>query len=221
MAVTTTVSVLKFFSCARYRQLLHFHGVNGLGTLGTMSERNQPRPPLPGPDFVRCVPEGDTFERDVCTRCGHIAYANPKIVVGSVVEHDRNILLCRRAIEPRKNYWTLPAGYLEEHESPENGARREAREEARCEIMVDALLAIYTVLHISQVQLIYRAHLNTPEFAPGPESLETRLFAWEDIPWNELAFPSARWALQHYRLTRDQTGFTPFTNPDGFHGRGF
>ncbi len=80
-----------------------------------------------GPHFVRRIPDGDTMERDVCGHCGHISYANPKIVVGSVVVHENRILLCRRAIEPRKNYWTLPAGYLEEHESPEQGARREAR----------------------------------------------------------------------------------------------
>ena len=103
--------------------------------------------------------------------------------------YDRNILLCRRAIDPRKNYWTLPAGFLEEHETPEDGARREAREEALCDIEFDALLAVYSVPHISQVQLMYRARLATPDFAPGPESLETKLFAWDDIPWNELGFP--------------------------------
>src|SRR6185437_10808276 len=90
--------------------------------------------PSPGPHFVRRIPEGDTMERDVCGQCGHISYANPKIVVGSVVLHENRILLCRRAIEPRKNYWTLPAGYLEEHETPEQGARREAQEEACADI---------------------------------------------------------------------------------------
>jgi len=180
-----------------------------------MNERNRPTTPPPGPHFERRVPEGDTAERYVCGRCGHIHYANPKIVVGAVVVHDRNILLCRRAIEPRKNFWTLPAGFLEEHETPEEGARREAREEAMCDIMLDALLAIYSVPHISQVHLMYRARLATPDFAPGPESLETRLFAWEDIPWNELAFPSAHWALHHFRETEGATVFAPFTNPPG------
>lgn len=180
-----------------------------------MTQSRKPIPPPPGPHFERRVPEGDTIERYVCGQCGHVHYANPKIVIGSVVVHERNILLCRRAIEPRKNYWTLPAGFLEEHETPEEGARREAREEAMCDIVLDGLLAVYSVPHISQVQLMYRARLATPAFAPGPESLETKLFAWDDIPWNELAFPSVHWALGHYREAEGKTEFAPFTNPPG------
>jgi len=183
-----------------------------------MSERSKTGPP-PGPHFERRVPEGDSVERYVCGRCGHIHYSNPKIVVGSVVVYDRNILLCRRAIEPRKTYWTLPAGFLEEHETPEDGARREAREEASCDIVLDGLLAVYSVTHISQVQLMYRARLRTPDFAPGPESLETRLFAWDDIPWNELAFPSVHWALHHFRECEGRSLLAPFTNPPGKSGR--
>jgi ADP-ribose pyrophosphatase YjhB (NUDIX family) len=152
------------------------------------------------------------MERYVCGDCGHIYYSNPKIVVGSVVVEDGKILLCRRAIEPRKGFWTLPAGFLEEHETPED-ARREAKEEADCEIVLDALLAVYSVPRISQVQLIYRGRLKTPRFAPGAESLEVALFAWEDIPWTELAFPSVTWALNHYRETKDQAVFAPLTNP--------
>ena len=178
-----------------------------------MSERNKFRQPPPGPGFERRVPEGDNAERYVCGRCGHVHYSNPKIIVGSVVTFDRNILLCRRAIEPRKNFWTLPAGFLEEHETPEDGARREAHEEASCDIVIDALLAVYAVPHISQVHLMYRAHLQTDDFAPGPESLETRLVAWDDIPWNELAFPSVHWALNHYREAEGKAVFAPFTNP--------
>jgi ADP-ribose pyrophosphatase YjhB (NUDIX family) len=124
-----------------------------------------------------------------------------------------NILLCRRAIEPRRGFWTLPAGFLEEHETPEDGAKREAKEEAECEIELDALLAVYSVQRISQVQLMYRARLKTPHFARGTESLEVALFAWEDIPWTELAFPSVTWALSHYRETKDQAVFAPGTNP--------
>lgn len=172
----------------------------------------------PGPHFVRRVPQGDTMERDVCGHCGHISYANPKIVVGSVVVHENRILLCRRAIEPRKNYWTLPAGYLEEHESPEAGARREALEEACADISLDLLLAVYSIPRISQVQLMYRARLARPHFAAGPESLEVRLFDWDDIPWPEIAFPSARWALEHWRQSRYGTVIAPFTNPDGATG---
>jgi ADP-ribose pyrophosphatase YjhB (NUDIX family) len=171
-------------------------------------------PPPPAPHFDWRVPEGDTQERHVCGRCGHVHYANPKIVVGSVVTHGDRILLCRRAIEPRKNYWTLPAGYLEEHETPDDGARREAHEEANAEIVIDALLAVYAVPHISQVQLMYRAVLaQPPMYSPGPESLDVALFAWDDIPWTELAFPSVKWALTHWRSVRDQKVFAPFTNP--------
>ena len=178
-----------------------------------MSTPHRPVPPSPGLHFNLCVPEGDTAERYVCGRCGHIHYTNPKIVVGSVVVHQDRILLCRRAIEPRKGLWTLPAGFLEEHETPEEGARREAQEEACAEILLDALLAVYTMPHISQIQLMYRGRLAAPEFAAGPESLEVKLFAWNDIPWTELAFPSVKWALGHYRDTRHNSVFAPFSNP--------
>jgi ADP-ribose pyrophosphatase YjhB (NUDIX family) len=178
-----------------------------------MSDPDRPVPPSPGAQFERRLPDGDTTERFVCGRCGYIHYTNPKIIVGSVVAHDDRILLCRRAIEPRKGLWTLPAGFLEEHETPEAGARREAQEEACADISLDALLAIYTVAHISQVQLIYRATLALPHFGAGPESLEVRLFAWDEIPWAEIAFPSVKWALRHYRETERISVFAPFTNP--------
>lgn len=178
-------------------------------------------PPPPGPRFVRRVPEGDTNERYVCGDCGHIYYTNPKIVVGSVVAYDGRILLCRRAIEPRKGFWTLPAGFLEEHETPEDGARREAMEEACATIVIDALLGVYSVPRISQVQLMYRATLEKPEFSAGPESLDVRLFAWDEIPWDEAAFPSVHWALNHYRQTKDQRVFAPFVNPEGQNGNFF
>jgi ADP-ribose pyrophosphatase YjhB (NUDIX family) len=183
-----------------------------------MSDARNRFPPPPGPHFERRVPEGDTYERYICGSCGYIHYANPKIVVGSVVSFDNRILLCRRAIEPRKGLWTLPAGFLEEHETPEDGARREAREEACADIVIDALLAVYSVAHISQVQLMYRATLAVPEFSAGPESLEVALFGWDDIPWAELAFPSVKWALEHFRATRDLSSFAPFSNPSGQAG---
>lgn len=183
--------------------------------------RTRSHPPPPGPRFVRRVPEGDTTERYVCGDCGHIYYTNPKIVVGSVVVHEGRILLCRRAIEPRKGFWTLPAGYLEEHETPEDGARREALEEACAEISLDALLAVYSIPRLSQVQLMYRARLVQPQFAAGPESLEVALFSWDEIPWDEIAFPSAHWALNHYRETKDRAIFAPFANPDGQNGNAF
>jgi ADP-ribose pyrophosphatase YjhB (NUDIX family) len=163
--------------------------------------------------FQRRIPEDDDRERLVCDSCGFIAYENPKIVVGSVVTCGGKLLLCRRAIEPRLGYWTLPAGYLENHETPEQGAAREAWEEARAAIEIELLLGVYSIPRISQVQMIYRASLPRPDFAPGPESQEVALFAWDEIPWDDVAFPSVHWALHHWRDSRDMTGFPPFTNP--------
>jgi ADP-ribose pyrophosphatase YjhB (NUDIX family) len=183
-----------------------------------MAKIEHPVPPPPGPRFVRRVPDGDTMERYVCGDCGHIYYANPKIVVGSVVTFGDRILMCRRAIEPRRGFWTLPAGYLEEHETPEDGARREAREEASCEIVLESLLAVYAIPRLSQVQLMYRAHLETETFGPGTESLDVALLPWDDIPWAEIAFPSVHWALDHWRETKDRTVFAPFSNPPGQDG---
>jgi ADP-ribose pyrophosphatase YjhB (NUDIX family) len=148
---------------------------------------------------VRGIPEGDNRERMICAECGFVLYDNPKIVVGSVPRWGDKLLLCRRAIHPRKGYWTLPAGYLELNESTSAGAEREAWEEAFARIRIEGLLAIYDIPRISQVQLIYRARLLDPGVAPGPESLEVGLFGWEEIPWEELAFPSVRWALTQER----------------------
>ena len=166
-------------------------------------------------DFVRRIPEGDTHERDICNQCGFIAYENPKIVAGAVVRHEGKILLCRRAIEPRRGFWTLPAGYLELNESPENGAKREAIEEANAKLELSELLAVYTVERLSQVQLIYRATLKTPEFSAGEESLEVALFEWETIPWDNLAFPTVHWALKHDRQVELGEARAPFKNPQG------
>jgi ADP-ribose pyrophosphatase YjhB (NUDIX family) len=167
----------------------------------------------PDPPFVRKVPEGDDRERLVCADCGFVYYQNPKIVVGAVAAHAGRLLLCRRAIPPREGYWTIPAGYLELGESAEAGARREAWEEARAELALEQLLAVYTIRRISQVQLIYRAHLLRPEVAAGPESQDVRLFRPEELPWDALAFPSVHWALRHYRETQGAAAFAPHTNP--------
>ena len=145
--------------------------------------------------FDRRTPEGEDRERLVCGDCGFVAYENPKIVVGSVVEVAGQVLLCRRAIEPRRGFWTLPAGYMEMSETVEEGAMREAWEEARAKLALGGILAVYSIARLGQVQVIFRATLAEPGFAAGPESLDVRLFAWEDVPWDEIAFPSVRWAL--------------------------
>lgn len=180
-----------------------------------------PLKPPAAPDFAtfeKRIPDGDTLPRLVCRDCGHIHYANPKIVTGAVIADEGRILLARRAIHPRKGYWTLPAGYLEEHETVEAGAAREAMEEACARIEIDGLLAVYSIPRISQIQIIYRARLAEPDFAPGPESLEVSLFAWGDIPWNDLAFPSVHWSLHNWRKVEGQAVFAPFGNPPGDSG---
>lgn len=164
--------------------------------------------------FLRRVPEGEDRERDVCGTCGFINYVNPKIVVGSVVTFGDRILFCKRAIEPRKGFWTLPAGFMEERETAEEGAMREAMEEACATIEIDGLLACYSVPRISQVQLMYRARLVDPNIAAGPESTEVALLTWDEIPWQDLAFPSVVWALQHYEQWLNGAP-APFGNPPG------
>lgn len=169
--------------------------------------------PPAGPHFRKERPEGDDRERDVCGRCGFIDYRNPKVVVGSVLSFEGKVLLCRRAIDPRKGFWTLPAGYLEIGESIEDGARREAYEEARVIAVLERILAVYSVPRISQVQIMFRGTLAAPQSAPGPESLEVRLIDWEEIPWPEIAFPTVGWALRQWRESLSKLDFTPYSNP--------
>jgi ADP-ribose pyrophosphatase YjhB (NUDIX family) len=165
-----------------------------------------------GPSILT-VPHGDNRERMVCPDCGFINYENPKIVVGAVCLWQERFLLCRRAINPRRGFWTLPAGYLELNEGTAAGAIREAWEEAQARIAIDSLLAVYDIPRISQVQIIYRAHLVAPDVVAGPESLEVRLFAWDEIPWDGIAFPSVRWALDHYRDSAGSGDFTARSAP--------
>ena len=153
------------------------------------------------------------MERQVCSSCGYVAYENPKIVVGSVVSDNGNILLCRRAIEPRAGFWTLPAGYLEMNETTEEGARREAMEEAGADIQLDGVLALYNVSRIGQVQIMYRARFAKPGIAAGEESLEVCMFAWDDIPWGSIAFPTVHWALHAWRDLDGRPLGAPAGNP--------
>jgi len=164
--------------------------------------------------FVRQIPEGDNRERMVCADCGHVAYENPKVVVGSVVVADDRVLMCRRAIEPRRGFWTLPAGYMELGETLEEGAAREAFEEAEAVITIEGILGVFSIARIGQVQVIFRARFAdpaTPAFRPGEESLEVRLFGPDEIPWDEIAFPSVHWALNAWR----ELGAKPVGRPAG------
>lgn len=167
------------------------------------------------PSFDKSIPEGDSIARDVCSHCGFIDYKNPKIVVGSVVRHEGKFLMCRRAIEPRRGFWTFPAGYLELNETPEAGAAREALEEANAAIRITGLLAIYSVPRISQVQLIFRSVLDRSDFSPGPESLEVALFDFDKIPRAEIAFPTVHWMLAAEKALEEGRATAPFFNPEG------
>jgi len=181
-----------------------------------MSDANPPGA-LNGPS-VREVPAGDTHERLVCPDCGYIQYDNPKIVVGSVATWREQVLLCLRDIEPRRGYWTIPAGFLELNETVMDGAAREAREEACAEIEIDSLLAIYNIPRISQVQMFFRARLRSPDVAIGVESQEVGLYDWADIPWDNLAFPSVKWALDHFRESEASGDRSVRFNPPGETG---
>jgi ADP-ribose pyrophosphatase YjhB (NUDIX family) len=168
---------------------------------------------------IRTIPSGDNRERLVCPDCEYVAYENPKVVVGVVATWENKLLMCRRAIEPRRGYWTLPAGFMELGESPEEGAAREAWEEARASLEIMDLLAVYSLRHISQLQLFFRARLLSPDVAAGPESEEVGLFAFDSLPADELAFPSVHWAIQHHCEVRDIESFPPFRNPSGHTGQ--
>ncbi len=172
----------------------------------------------PSGPSVRTIPEGDDRERLTCPDCGFVHYENPKVVTGVVALWHQEILLCRRAIAPRAGYWTLPAGYLELNETTAEGAAREAWEEARARVEIDRLLAVYDIPRISQVQMFFRARLLSPEIEPGPESQEVGLFCWDEIPWDQLAFPSVCWALGDYRETRDRDDFAVRYNSMGQTG---
>ena len=164
--------------------------------------------------FRREIPAGDTHERDVCATCGFINYVNPKIVTGSIVRHQGKIMLCRRAIEPRVGYWTLPAGFMEVGETAEQAAMREAREEANAAISSTGC-SPSTQFHVSRRCRSCIWHiLRKRAFSAGPESLEVMLAGWDEIPWDDLAFPSVTWALRQYRQRR---GSWPISRPSPIH----
>lgn len=144
------------------------------------------------------IPAGDALPRHVCKVCGHIHYENPRLVVGCVATWEDRILLCRRAIEPRHGYWTLPAGFMENGETTAEAASRETYEEAGATIIVDAPFAMVSIAHINQVHLFYRGRLASAEHAAGEESLEVSLVHPEDIPWQDLAFRSVTHCLENY-----------------------
>ena len=153
------------------------------------------------------IPEGDNLPRNVCATCGTIHYQNPKIVTGCLPVYGDQVLLCRRAIQPRAGMWTLPAGFLENGETSTEGAVRETREEACANVSVEGLYAVFNLPHISQVYMFFRASLLDLDFRPGWESTDVKLFHEHEIPWEELAFPVVRDTLQHYFRDRSSGVF--------------
>src|SRR5258706_14451874 len=162
-----------------------------------------------GSTVVLRVPEGDTYERAVCEACGVIHYENPKVVVGCLPAYGDRILICKRAIEPRHGLWTLPAGFMENGESAAEGAAREALEEANARVEIEDLYTVYSIPHISQVYMMFRARLLDQKVSPGTESLELTTVTAGEIPWKELAFTMVRRTLEHYIEDRKTGVFVP------------
>jgi ADP-ribose pyrophosphatase YjhB (NUDIX family) len=148
------------------------------------------------------IPEGDHLPRFVCPSCATIHYDNPRIIAGCIPEWNGKLLLCRRAIEPRRGFWTLPAGFMENGEAVQDAAAREAQEEALADVAIGSLAAIVNVIRAHQVHIMFRARLLNTDFGVGPESLEVALYDEQDIPWPEIAFLSVDFALKRYLADR-------------------
>ena len=144
------------------------------------------------------VPPGDNRERHVCHDCDTIHYQNPRIITGCLPIWEDRVLLCLRAINPRRGYWTLPAGFLENGETISAGAARETSEEANARVDGLELYTVFSLPHISQAYMFFRAELQDLDFSSGEESLEVALFREEDIPWDNLAFPVIGQSLKFY-----------------------
>ena len=160
-----------------------------------------------GSPVMKRVPPGDSLPRWVCDHCGEIHYQNPRLVVGSIPAHEGKVLLCRRAIEPRYGYWTLPAGFMENDETTAQGALRETLEEAGARIELDAPFSMISVPRVNQVHLFYRARVLELGFKPGEETLEVALWEESNIPWPEIAFRTVGLTLKHWFADRGSGAF--------------
>jgi ADP-ribose pyrophosphatase YjhB (NUDIX family) len=163
-----------------------------------------------GNELTVRVPDGDDRSRHVCRSCGTVHYSNPKMVVGTIPVFEDRILLCKRAIEPRYGLWTLPAGFMENEETVEEGAKRETLEEAGAALNGLSPFALFSLPFVSQVYLMFRARLSAPNFGAGHESLEVALVSEPDIPWGEIAFPVIEETLRLFLADRKKGAF-------GFH----
>jgi ADP-ribose pyrophosphatase YjhB (NUDIX family) len=159
---------------------------------------------------MKRVPPGDNLPRWVCDQCGEIHYQNPRMVIGAIPEFEGKLLLCRRAIEPRYGYWTLPAGFMENDETTGQAALRETLEEAGARIELGEAFSMISVPYVNQVHLFYRAKLKDLDFKAGEESLEVALYEEAHIPWKEIAFRTVAATLKHWFADRSRGAF-------GFH----
>ena len=157
------------------------------------------------------TPEGDHLPRHVCPNCETIFYSNPRIIAGCLPIWEDKVLMCRRNIEPRKNYWTLPAGFMENGETTEQGAMRETWEEAEAEVDIISLYTHTSIVHVNQLQLFFLAKMRSPSFSTTSESNEVALFSEDEIPWDEIAFPTVSNALRLFFKERRAGG------PFNFH----
>ena len=153
------------------------------------------------------IPDGDHRERHVCDNCGFIHYFNPRIIAGTVPTVGEKVLLCRRAIEPRKGYWTLPAGFMENGETTQEAALRETWEEAEAKLDLFGLYTLFNLPHINQVYIFFRGEVIEGKFGAGEESLESQLFSEAEIPWDNLAFPTIYKTLKHLFQDRGDNEF--------------
>lgn len=166
-----------------------------------------------GDSVTHRVPDGDHLPRFVCDACETIHYQNPRVIAGCLPYFEDKVLLCLRSIEPREGYWTLPAGFLENGETTSQGALRETREEANANAEIVELYTVFSLPHISQIYMFYRAELTDLDFFPGIESHETKLFSEDKIPWDRLAFPVVTETLKCYFKDIRQ-GSYPIRNQD-------
>ncbi len=151
-----------------------------------------------GHETQKKIPDGDQRLRDVCDYCQTIHYQNPRVVTGCLPVYQNKVLMCKRAIEPRKGYWTLPGGFMELGETIEEGAARETREEACAQVTIESLYMLFNVVHVGQLSAFFLAKLESPDFAPGEESEDVALFSEDEIPWDQLAFSTIGRTLRHY-----------------------
>lgn len=160
-----------------------------------------------GSPTKRIIPPEDDRVRSVCVNCGEVHYTNPKMVVGTIPEWDNKILMCRRNIEPRKGYWTLPAGYLESNETVQDGAARETREETRASVEIIEPYRMFNIVFVDQIYMMFRAKMTSETFGPTPESTEVCLMKEHEIPWDEIAFKVIHQTLKDYFIDRKNKNF--------------